>query len=103
MERVVNTFMFDIFVVDKIRNKEVKIVYCPTEKMIADYSSKSTQGKLFDFQRKTIQGIKVEDYKMDKKWYKKSWSNIDYSMTSSMIYFRHNHRSMLKKNSHQIN
>ena len=59
------------FVVDKIRNKEVKIVYCPTAKMIADYSSKPTQGKLFEFQRNTIQGIKVEDFKMYKEWYKK--------------------------------
>ena len=54
-----------------MRNKEVKIVYCPTEKMIADYSSKPTQGKLFEFQRNTIQGIKVEDYRMYKEWYMK--------------------------------
>ena len=28
------------FVVDKMEKKEVKVVYCPTEKMVADYSSK---------------------------------------------------------------
>ena len=57
------------FVVDKIKNKEVKIVYCPTEKMIADFSSKPTQGKLFKLN--TIQGIKVENFRLYKEWYKK--------------------------------
>ena len=28
------------FVVDKVANKEVKIMYCLTEKMIGNYSSK---------------------------------------------------------------
>jgi len=58
--------MFDIFVVDKIKNKEVNIVYCPTGKMIADFSRKPTRGKLFEFQRNTIQGIKVEDFRLYK-------------------------------------
>ena len=35
------------FVVDKFKNREVKIVYCPTEKMIADYNTKPLQGLLF--------------------------------------------------------
>ena len=60
-----------MFVVDKIKNEEVKIVYCPTEKMIADFSSKPTQRKLFEFQRNTIQGIKVENFRLYKEWYKK--------------------------------
>ena len=59
------------FVVDKISNKEFKIVYCPTDKMIADYSRKPTQGKLFEFQRNTKQGIKIGDFRMYKEWYKK--------------------------------
>ena len=28
------------FVIDKIRNKEVKIIYCPTKLMVADYNTK---------------------------------------------------------------
>ena len=32
------------FVVDEINNKEVKITYCPEEKMISDFSSKLIQG-----------------------------------------------------------
>ena len=50
------------FVVDKIKNKEVKIVYCPTEKMIADYNTKPLQGKLFYYFRNKIMGIKLEDF-----------------------------------------
>lgn len=46
------------FVVDKFKNKEAKIVHYPTEKMVADYSSKPTQEELFEFQRNTILGIK---------------------------------------------
>ena len=35
------------FVVDKVKNKEVKIIYCLTDKMWADFSSKPTQGQIF--------------------------------------------------------
>ena len=59
------------FTVDKIKNKELKLVYCPTGKMIADYNSKPIQGKLFIDFRNTIMGIKFEEYdrykKMDKE------------------------------------
>ena len=59
------------FVVDKLNKKEVKIVCCPTDKMIADYSSKPTQGALFIFQRNTILGVKEEDFGMHKQWHKR--------------------------------
>ena len=42
------------FVVDKMENKEVKIAYCPTEKMVANYSSKPLQGKLLVIHRNTM-------------------------------------------------
>ena len=58
------------FVVDKVKKKEVKMIYCPMEKMIADYSSKPTQETLFAYQRNTILGIKDEDFKVYKRWYK---------------------------------
>ena len=58
------------FVTDKIDKKEVKIIYCPTDKMIADYSSKPTQRILFEFQRNTILGIKKDDFVTQKDWYK---------------------------------
>ena len=58
------------FVADKVANKEVKIIYCPTEKMIADFSSKPTQGQLFKNQRNAVMGLKEEDFEMYKAWYK---------------------------------
>ena len=58
------------FVEDKIDKKEVKIIYCPTDKMIARYSSKLTQRSLFEFQRNTILGIKKDDFVTYKDWYK---------------------------------
>ena len=45
------------FVVDKIRNKEVKIIYCPTELMIADFNTKPLQGALFYFFKNKIMGV----------------------------------------------
>ena len=57
------------FVADKIKNKEMKLVYCHTEKMIADFNSKPLQGKLFVEFRDTIMGIKFEDYGRYKKRY----------------------------------
>ena len=46
------------FVVDKIKIKDVKIVHCSTEKIVADYSIKPAQGALFEFQRNTNLGLK---------------------------------------------
>ena len=42
------------FVVDRVKKKEVKIKYCPTEMMIADYFTKPLQGKLFHTLRRLI-------------------------------------------------
>ena len=60
------------FVVDKIKNKEVKIVYCPTEEMVADYNTKPLQGSLFYYFRNKIMGIKNEDFKRYKDMYVES-------------------------------
>ena len=35
------------FVVDKLESKDIRMIYYPTEKMLADLSSKLTQGSLF--------------------------------------------------------
>lgn len=50
------------FAVDKITNKELKILYCPTDKMVADYNSKPLQGKLFTDLRNLIMGVKEQDF-----------------------------------------
>ena len=57
------------FAVDKIQSKELKIVYCPTDAMVADYNSKPLQGKLFYDHRNTIMGIRIEDSDRYKKMY----------------------------------
>ena len=51
-----------LFVVDKIKNKIVKVIYYLRGNMVIDYSSKLTQGKLFFYHRNTIQGIKEEQF-----------------------------------------
>ena len=60
------------FVVDKIKNKEVKIIHCPTEEMIADFNTKPLQGKLFLYFRNKIMGIRMEDFKRYKEKYMES-------------------------------
>ena len=44
-------------------HKEVKIVYGPTEEMVADYNTKPLRGSLFYYFRNKIMGIKNEDFK----------------------------------------
>ena len=60
-----------------MEKKELKIIYCPAEKMIADCSTKPTQGTLFEYQRDTILGIKKEECVMHKDWYKKKLVEYD--------------------------
>ena len=60
------------FVVDKIRSKEVRIVCCPTDEMIADYSSKPLQGKIFVVHCNAMLGIKPEEFDLCKKWCKEA-------------------------------
>ena len=60
------------FVVDKMQSKEVRIVYCPTDEMVADYSSKPLQGKTFIYHRNTMLGICPEEYDLHKKWHKEA-------------------------------
>lgn len=57
------------FTINKIKNKEVKLVYCPTEKMVTSFNSNLLQGKLFVDFRNTITGIKFEVYDRYKKMY----------------------------------
>jgi hypothetical protein len=45
------------FTMDKIEKKELKLVYCPTDKMIADFSTKPLQGPKFIEFRDQMQGI----------------------------------------------
>ena len=49
------------FVTDYIQENEIKVVYCPTETMIADFYMKPFQGKLFRFFWKLILHLREED------------------------------------------
>ena len=49
------------FVTDRIKNKDLRIQYCPTDDMIADFFTKPLQGALYVKHRNNILGIKEED------------------------------------------
>ena len=44
------------FVKDRVDKKELQIVYCPTEQMLADYFTKPLNGSLFRLYRGVIMG-----------------------------------------------
>ena len=44
------------FIKDRIDKKEVKVEYCPTHLMLADYFTKALRGKQFQLQREYIMG-----------------------------------------------
>ena len=46
------------FVKDRVNKNEIKIEYCPTEIMLADFFTKPLQGSLFKFFRDIIMGYK---------------------------------------------
>ena len=49
---------------DKIKNKELKIIHCPTEELVSDYNSKPLQGKLFYKHHNTIMGTSKQTNEM---------------------------------------
>ena len=50
----------------------MKIVHCPTEKIVEDHSSKPLQGRIFVVHRNTMLGASIDDYKLHKRWCKES-------------------------------
>jgi hypothetical protein len=57
------------FATDKIQKKEIRLIYCPTDKMIADYSTKPLQGSKFVEFRDLMLGILRRDYALYKEQY----------------------------------
>ena len=49
------------FVTDRIRGNEMKVEYCPTEIMVADFYNKPLQGNLFWLSRDMIMHLNDED------------------------------------------
>ena len=56
-------------VTEKIKNDEMKIIYCPTKAMVADFYTKPLQGSLFVNHRNTILGISNEDMPLYQREY----------------------------------
>ena len=50
------------FIPDRIDKKHIKVEYCPTLEMIADFFTKSLQGALFHKFRNAVLGIKECDF-----------------------------------------
>ena len=65
------------FIIDKINNKEVTIIYYPTKKIITDFSSKRIQGLMFKQQRNDIIGLKEKDFEMYKAQYRRIIKKYD--------------------------
>jgi hypothetical protein len=57
------------FITDRIQKKHIKVQFCPTEEMIADFFTKPLQGALFYKFRDAVLGIQAEDFEDYKKNY----------------------------------
>ena len=49
------------FVIDRVRDKELKIIHCTTKEMVANFSTKPLQGILFATHRNTVLEISQDD------------------------------------------
>ena len=49
------------YVTSKIKNGDVRVVYCPTKEMVSDYLTKPLQGSLFRTHRNSIMGLSDDD------------------------------------------
>ena len=57
------------FAVDKLAKKELKVVHCPTDKLVADHHGEPLQGKPFVNLRNEIMGVKEIEFTMHKQKY----------------------------------
>jgi hypothetical protein len=57
------------FITDRIEKKHIKVKYCPTKEMIADFFTKPLQGALFYKFRDVILGVDPKDFDEYKKQY----------------------------------
>ena len=48
------------FIQDRIKNGDINIDHCGTDKMVADYSTKPLQGKKFEYFRAMIMGFDMD-------------------------------------------
>ena len=65
------------FVTDKIKDKELRVIWCPTDMMVADFYTKHLQGELFVEHRNAILGIKQDGLPLYLKEYEKFMKTVD--------------------------
>ena len=65
------------FIADKVKNKELEVLYCPTGEMTADFYTKPLQGALFFKHRNCMLGINPSDMQKYKKAYDDYISSLD--------------------------
>ena len=65
------------FIADKIKKKEVRIAYYPTDEIVADFSSKLLEGKMFIIHRNTMLGLIIGEFDIHKRWYKEALQRYD--------------------------
>jgi hypothetical protein len=81
------------FITDKLASKELRLDHCPTEQMIADFFTKSTQGRTFTTFRDFILNI---DHTNASTLCNIGFLPVQSISTSGCTFFQHgNHRSVL--------
>jgi len=65
------------FITDKVTNKEMKVIYCPTKEMIGDFFTKPLQGALYFVYRNSVLGINEADMPIYMKAYKQYHESRD--------------------------
>ena len=73
------------FITDKFKQKELKVLHCPTEEMIADYYTKPLQGGQFNKFRDLILGINVKDMDKYKEEYNESIASYGLTPTAAAV------------------
>ena len=44
------------FIKDQVKSGKIKVIYCPTEKRVADFFKRPLKGKVFSMIRKAVMG-----------------------------------------------
>ena len=57
---------------DKIQKKEVKILHCLMKEIVADFSSKVLQGKIFVMHCNTMLGMSLNEFNTHGEWNKEA-------------------------------
>ena len=65
------------FIADKVKNKELEVLYCPTGEMTEDFYTKPLQGALFFKHRNCMLGVNPSDIQKYKKAYDDYISSLD--------------------------